>query len=707
MKFAPLVAVLFLLAMPAPEGVWFTVSSSGIQTGWPGVDGNYPLNWNYSPQRAIGTGNVNSLQTAWTFPVPAAVSNYTGAEGAMVTPLVINGIVYIVANWHRLFALDASTGNVVWYRDLPLLRNYSMYVQPSIPGPNGIPLGHYHQMIYTDRLLGKPLVWVISNTYQVFALDAYTGDVVVDFSPLARDWPTIVGNHGLYDVDTPTIVIDQRRGVLLFSPSVSEGQSSGRGYVEAWKVNTAIPTFLWRDYLIPPQDGSDPGWSLRTVQSIGYASVFNGTGAVDLKALPQEELRRTLYGDWGNFGYDGSRSYAGAGAGWGGSWAIDETAGVAYVSTSTATPDWNASERPGLDLWSDSVLAVNLTSGGLIWAFQAMPHPLGDFDCSWNVVLANETIGGQTTPVVYKGCKDGHVFALNAKTGKMIWFLKPPSIRWDNVRALNPLNSTQMAKYNWNGYPKTGKLVQNPSDTGALESDLAYDPANGMVFAAVYNSPKLFQFTDVGTGNRPFSMNDWEFNWGVNVYSITQESPVNTTVIAIDGGTGKVRWSHLIENLPYRGGLTVSGGVVYATTLDGILRYLSEADGTLIGQKTIGGSLIAQPSIGQDADGTEMIYLTDMGSSRWGPVFPGFIQALVPKLPPSSPAPYLWYGIYAGVGLAAVLAAAALYAAIRALKRSRGKELSGSVEAGGNRLLRGAISFAPRMNPARSPQRED
>ncbi len=659
MKLTITAFVLVLLIAWVPMG-GLASSQSPSPTNWPGVEGNYPLNWNYSPQQSIDHNNVNSLQVAWTFSVPAAASNYTGAEGVMVTPLVVEGILYAVANWHRVFALDASDGAVVWYKDLPLMKNWSSYLQPSVPGPNGIPLGHYHQMIYTAHSFGRPLVWVVSNTYQVFALDANTGDIVVNFSPMVQDQGSIEGNHGIYDVDTPTILIDDQRGILLFGPSVSEGQSSGRGFVEAWSIKETRPTFLWRDYIIPPQDGSDPSWSLNSVNNMSHASVFNGTGAVDLKSLSRSHLENMLYGDWGNFGFDGTRSYAGAGAGWGGSWAIDQTTGVAYVSTSTATPDWNATQRPGLNLWSDSVLALNLTSGKIIWGFQAIPHPLGDFDCSWNVVLANETINGRIEPVVFKGCKNGYIFALDGHTGGLLWFLSPPSIRWDNVKILNPLNSTQMTQYNWPGYPRVHKIVLNPSDTGALESDLAYDPTNGMIFAAVYNSPKAFQFTDVGSRGQPFNLTDWQFNWGVDVFKIQQQSPVNTTVTAIDGATGRVVWSHLIENLPYRGGLTVSGGVVYASTLDGVLRYLRETDGSPLGQKTIGGSLIAQPSIGEDRNGNEMLFLTDMGSSRWGPVFPGFIQALAPSVLAGGGTVSVGTLFFAGVAVSALVVSVVL-----------------------------------------------
>jgi len=97
---------------------------------------------------------------------------------------------------------------------------------------------------------------------------------------------------------------------------------------------------------------------------------------------------------------------------------------------------------------------------------------------------------------------------------------------------------------------------------------------------------------------------------------------------AIDAANGKVEWTYPIPNSEYRGGLTVSGGVVYASTLDGTLWMIDEATGHLILSKSIGGSLLIQPAIGEDANGQMTLVLTDMGSTRWGPPFPGFIQAL-------------------------------------------------------------------------------
>ena len=657
------------------SGVPVEGATAGASTNadWSGPENNFPLNWNFDNQTVINSQNVNQLQVKWTFPVPGAPPlQIQGAEGVPVPPLIYEGVIYGVTNWSRVYALNAENGDVVWYVDLPLMDNYSLYLQPSVPGPIGVPLGHYHAIFLTTDLWNEPLIWLVTNTYQVFALKATTGDIVLDFNPFVSDRHTgISGSYGLYDVDTPDILVDQQHGVLMFSPSISEGDAAGRGFLEAWNITTTTPKFMWRTYVIPPQDGSDPNWSLNSVMNMSYAYIFNGQTAVDLKTLPYSQSSQMLVRDWGNFAFNGTNSFAGASAAWGGAWAIDERTGVAYIGTNAPAPDWNATYRPGPDLWSASVLALNITSGKMIWGFQATPHALGDFDCSWNVVLANETIDGQSTPVVYKGCKDGYVFALNASTGAMLWFLKPPSIDYLNVVPLNPLNATQMDKYNWAGFPSTKPIVQNPPDTGALEADIAFDPAKNLVFAATYNDPKKFFFSDVGPPKTPENATAWEFSEGIKVLDTLTVGTQNTTIYAIDAANGQVRWSYAIANIPYRGGLTVSGGVVYVSTLDGTLRILNEETGQLLSSKLIGGELIVQPSLGEDANGQMTLVLTDMGSTRWGPPFPGFIEALaLPTAPQGTAATGTLLLATQVVAIVAVASTAILaYARIRSARR--------------------------------------
>jgi len=636
---------------------------------WEGPDNNYPLNWNYSPQTAVNESNVAGLQVSWTWPVPDSPSVLASAEGVMVTPLVVQGVVYGVTNWGAVFALNADDGAGVWLTDLPLQENYSNYLQPSVPPSLGYPIGHFHQILYTTKILGSPLIWVIANTYQVFALNAYTGSVVLDFNPLILGLASVSGNRGIYDQDTPTILIDQLRGIMLFGPSDSEGESSGRGYVQGWNVNTSRPQLLWTSYIIPPQDGGDPSWSMSSVENMSDAYIFNGTSALNLKSLPQAQLRSMLYGDWGTFGYDGYRSYAGASTSWGGPWAIDDQLGLAYIGTNTPTPDWNGTDRPGPDLWSDSVLALNVTTGRLVWGFQAMPHSLGDLDCAWNVLLANQTIEGRVEPVVYKGCKDGYIFALDGTDGSMMWYFKPPTVRYDNVKVFSPTNETEMTKVNWYGYPSKEPIIQNPSDTGSLESDISYDPTTNSIYLVTYNEPKLFNITNVGPTQGSFSYSNWEFDWGVSLASILNDGPTNSTVTSLNASNGSIRWSYFVNNEPYRGGLTVSGGVVYASLLNGTLMMLDAESGAWLASKNIGGELLIQPAIGEDASGSTMIFLTDTGSSRWGPAFAGFIQALAPVEPKVQTAPLLEY--YMGGAIVLLTVAVALLAVLKVKARNR------------------------------------
>ena len=211
--------------------------SFGSGVNWTGPDNNYPLNWNYTPQTEINSTNVASLQVHWTFPVPSAPPPYAGAEGVMVTPLVIQGIAYVVTNWHRVFALDANDGKVLWFKDLPINSTYLHNIQPSVfPGlgsNTGTP-GHYHSILYTTAIFNEPLIWIITNSYQIYALNALTGDFVENFSPIDINLTgSIQGNYGGYDQDTPSILIDQQRGILLFSPSVSEGDSQEEDFSKA------------------------------------------------------------------------------------------------------------------------------------------------------------------------------------------------------------------------------------------------------------------------------------------------------------------------------------------------------------------------------------------------------------------------------------------------------------------------------------------
>lgn len=597
---------------------------------WNG-DSNFPYNYNYSPQNAINTKTVQNLQVKWIFPVPPSPSKYLATGGGfgapnavIVTPLIINGLGYFLTNYFRVYALDIAKGTTIWSRDLPILNvNSSEFFGNFILSPKaGIPVGHFHNdnMLYTEKILGQPLLWITAQDYQVFAINALTGDIVQQFQWLdlgSLKPGSIPGNYGVFDpFSPPNFAFDETRGIMVIGTNNGDCQCEARGFLEGWNVNVRPPVRLWGPtFLIPPQDGSDPSWVINSVNSMVGAYIFDGSAAIDLKTLSAQQQHDILYGDWGNFGFNGTRSYAGQGVSWGGPWAVDQQTGITYFGTANVGSDWNATYRPGPNLWSNSIMAIDETTGKFVWGFQSTAHDLWDVDCSWNVMLANVTIGGQTQKAIIKGCKNGYLYELNAATGKMLWFFDAPSIkRTLNNHLLDPMNKAQMTKP-WFNYPSTKPDWANPNS--GYESDIGFDPVTNLVFADAWNNPGWFVITNVGPKTQYNSL-------GLNLGAVPPfQQKNNSTLYALDASTGKPVWSHFFP-FNIRGTVTISGGLVFVSTPDGILNGLDEKTGQTVYTKFLGNQLIIQPSIGSDANG-EITMVQTFG----GPQFGGATSSIV------------------------------------------------------------------------------
>src|SRR5438132_2829512 len=621
------VVIFFLLGL-SPSTVLGQVPASSPQ--WTGVDGNYPYNWNYVQQNQISPGSVNRLQVNWIFPLPTAPSFYSANFQGVTHPLIaVDGIAYAVTNSHHVLAMNVKTGAAIWQKDLPVLKfNHPQFDNFCCGiGPGGINItGHYHDIWYTSKVLGKPLLWVLANNYTLFAFNALTGDTDMHWDLINLRIP-VSGNFGRYGTITPAIAIDEKAGLLLAGSAVSEGTNAGRGYLQGWDLTKSPPKLIWQKYMIPPQDGSDPQWSLKSVQDMSHAYIFNGTAQIDLKSMPASQLSSMLVNDWGNFGFNGTHSYAGAGPGWGGAWAVDQGTDTAYIGTAQPSPDFNATSRPGPNLWSDAIMAVDMKTGNFVWAFQTVAHDLWDWDCSWSVLLANATISGQQQKVVYKGCKNGVLYAMDAGTGKMLWYFNAPSIKRPQYSwpIYDPRNSKDMNKP-WGNYPSKVPYVTNPGFSGGIESDPAYDPTTNTVFVATFNNPMIYETTCVVGHGCPYG------SQGVPNTCCNNAGNLNTTIWGVDGSTGKPKWSHFIDNVGFRGGLATSGGVVYAISPDGNLYYLDSSTGKTIGSKLIGAGLVVQPAIAADSDGNVNLVMAGTGTTGTFACFtcstPGFLFAM-------------------------------------------------------------------------------
>jgi glucose dehydrogenase len=361
-----------------------------------------------------------------------------------------------------------------------------------------------------------------------------------------------------------------------------------------------------------------------------------GTAVVDLKKLSPSVLNATLYNDWGYVNqspacaaWTGGGSTGSTAAGWGAPWLLGTgpTDGLAFVNTNNKDP-YNSPCTPGPNLWSAAVLALNVTNGKWVWGFQTAAHEPWDYDCSWQQTLGNETVNGVNTQVLWKTCKNGYLYELNALTGNLIWAWSPPlSIlpRCQYCFMLNPLNSTDMNLPFFN--PSLKDTLMYPSAFGAFENEGAYNPALNYLFLAAQNVPLLAHYVAPNSSN-------YKTNAGVTFSpppgaTTSANNLDNTTLLAVNAATGQMVWSHYIPSQGYRGGLSSSGNVVFVTLSSGSMLMINAKTGDLIKDLYIGGPLNVLPSIGATSSGQmEVIVPITAGLVTWGTGVPGDLVAL-------------------------------------------------------------------------------
>ncbi len=591
-------AFLLLLSSLAPA------SGNGGTVDWTTPNAN-PSGTNSVAQGQLVAGTSDNMPLAWSVSFPVATLptglNATG-QGSIAPPLVVGGNVYLVMNDLQVLALRASDGSTLW--------SYT----PSI-NRTGLPLGtlvgHVHGLTYHAGNL-----WLSLPDCSALALNALTGDVVQRITRICADIP---GNAGNYDYSGAPVTFYNDLMIWTAS-SVSEGTDAGRGFVAAYNISTGA--LQWRFYIAPPA-GGDPSWDESSCPPPCHGNVA------------------PYAGDWGTLGTVGGQTRAGAGPAWGQP-AVDSADGLVFIGTSQPSPDWNATYRPGPDLYSDSILALSLADGHLVWFYQTTPHDIYDFDCGWNVVLGKAQMGGANTTAVFKACKNGYVYALDARTGSEIWHFNPPSlVRVNTENADYAATGTYNATKPW--VSTTPGYQQCPGVNGGVESDISL--SGGRVFVATHNFCAFVTtgpVSDVGgstSGAKGFQ------------YSLLN---ANTTVYALDASTGAVDWSYLIDNVPYRGWLTSTGGLVLASTLAGDIVALDASTGQIQGVTHVGSPLYEGVTVGSDSSGRVLAFqLTSSPSyGAFTTSVPGAILAFAPAQPQS----LLSWGVAATLAGAATVA---------------------------------------------------
>ncbi len=370
--------VVFAQAVFAASGL---VSDSG---DWPSY-GHDDGGQRFSPLTQINRDNVSHLKTAWTFRTGDAYQPEHGRGTAFeATPLYIGGVLYLSTPLGRAFALDPVKGTQLWVYD-PHINKDAGYGDYSNRGVSAWKSAN-----------GKLHIIVATIDAHLISLDAATGEPDAAF-----------GDNG---------VIDLRQGLRI-----AAGQHRYADYEE-----TSPPAIIGDTIVV----GSAIADNYSAAQPSGEVRAFDALSG-KLKwtwdPIPQDKndpAAATWKGD--------SAAKTGAGNAWS-RIAVDTARGLVFVPTGSPSPDYYGGERLGDNRYADSVVALQASTGKVVWQFQTVHHDLWDYDVATPPLLFEMHRNGAVIPAIAIGSKTGNVFILNRETGAPIFGVEERAVPKSDV----------------------------------------------------------------------------------------------------------------------------------------------------------------------------------------------------------------------------------------------------------------------------------
>ncbi|MEQ8673828.1 MAG: PQQ-binding-like beta-propeller repeat protein [Aggregatilineales bacterium] len=258
---------------------------------------------------------------------------------------------------------------------------------------------------------------------------------------------------------------------------------------------------------------------------------------------------------------------------------IDVETGVTYWGTGNPAPfagtvDYpNASSRPGDNLYTNSMLALDGQSGELLWYNQVKPHDLFDLDFHISPILTTVDIDGEARNIAIGSGKLGRVVVIDRETGETIWD-RPVGIHQNDERQEIPADEPTIV------YPGQLGGVENPM---ALADDTVYAVAVNL------GTPHTATGWDAETGPESVPRSEGRMH----------QREGTSDVVAIDTITGEILWETALSTASFSG-TTVVNDLVFVATLDGIIYALSRENGEIVWEYAAPGGINGLPAVTED-----------------------------------------------------------------------------------------------------------
>ncbi len=495
------------------------------------TNGNYNQT-RYYPNGQINTGNVNKLRPAWMFQTEVT-------ESLETTPIVVNGIMYVTTSFNHVYALNARTGEQIWH-----FKHKMGPVATYCCGPNNRGVAAYGDMVYMGTLDAKLL-----------ALDAKTGKLI---------WEQQIADPelGYSETMAPTAV----NGKILIG--TNGGEYGIRGFVKAYDAKTG--QLLWT-FNSTPED------------STGVWATHDATGRDMLRDIAAEKTALAAQGD----------PYKTLG---GGVWqnpAVDLESNRIYFVAGNPSPDLDGSLRPGDNLYTNSLISVDLDTGKYVCHFQYIAHDVWDLDAVSPPILTEvaDKAGGKVKGVLHGG-KTGHVYVHKADDCSLIRFSEA-MVPQENMWVLPTKEGARML----------------PGANGGVEwSPMTVDEGKGLVYAINLHQPMTYHVE-----SSPYPGGSKLWLGGAFKVIPTEEQWGNVT--AVDYNTGKIRWQVKTAQPMIGGIMATAGGLTFTGEANGFFNAYDSATGAMLWRFQAGAGVNAPPS-SYTVDGQQYIVVGAGGNAQ-------------------------------------------------------------------------------------------
>jgi quinoprotein glucose dehydrogenase len=362
--------VLMALAVVTALGVGTMVAQQGATDGeWRSYSGGNGST-RFSALDQINRDTIDDLEIAWTWRSDSLLPN--AQASSQTTPLMVDGVLYFTMDRRRyVIAADAGTGETLW-----------MYRPSEGERFDESPRFVHRGVSYWSDGQGDDRIVFATPGFRLISLDAETGDPVPSFGING-----IVDMVEALDLDFDGDVvgtISNTSPVVIANDTLIVGPAMGRLNRENVKG----------DVLAFDAETGAKKWAFHTIP------------------------RR------GEFGYDtwleGSADYTGNAGVWG-PFSVDEELGLVYLNIESATNDMYGGARPGNNLFTSSLVAVDLETGERVWHFQQIHHDIWDYDNPPQPILIDITVDGEEIPAVVQLTKQAIAYAFNRETGEPVW----------------------------------------------------------------------------------------------------------------------------------------------------------------------------------------------------------------------------------------------------------------------------------------------